>query len=246
MKLNKIVYRGVVLLLIVLIVGLLFGCQSKTATESATEAVTEATEAPKETQATEEGSSQGSEQGVIPSPLTAAPTDLPIATLEMADGQVIRIALYPQYAPNTVNNFIELSEAGFYDGLIFHRIINGFMIQGGDPQGTGSGGPGYGIPGEFMNNGFDNPMQHYPGVLSMARAQNPDSAGSQFFICQGETSFLDGDYAAFGLVFEGQAVVDALAAVPTDGGDRPIEDVVIKRIVIDRQGYSFDRVDKIQ
>lgn len=170
----------------------------------------------------------------------------PVATIEMADGQKIVVALYPQYAPNTVNNFIELSEAGFYNGLTFHRIIAGFMIQGGDPEGIGMGGPGYGIPGEFKDNGFENNLKHEPGVISMARAQDYNSGGSQFFICHGETSFLDNQYAAFGKVIEGMSVVDQIAQSEVDANDMPITPVVIKAIKIDRGGYVFDSVEKVK
>ena len=135
----------------------------------------------------------------------------PIVTIEMEDGSVMKAELYPQIAPNTVNNFISLIQKGYYDGVIFHRVIPGFMIQGGDPQGTGTGGPGYCIPGEFSHNGFSNDLKHSKGVLSMARTMVPDSAGSQFFIMHETSPHLDGDYAAFGQVIEGLDVIDAIA-----------------------------------
>ena len=150
--------------------------------------------------------------------------------ITMENGGVIKLELDHEAAPITVDNFVELVNDEFYDGLIFHRVISGFMVQGGDPTGTGSGGPGHQIKGEFSSNGWDNPISHKRGVISMARSQNPDSAGSQFFITHGDASFLDGDYAAFGTVVEGMDVVDEIAAVPTDAGDRPLDDVVIKTI----------------
>ena len=152
----------------------------------------------------------------------------PIVTFEMADGKVIKAELYPEIAPNTVKNFVSLVSKGFYDGLTFHRIIKGFMIQGGDPVGNGTGGPGYGIKGEFSSNGFKNDLKHEPGVLSMARAMNPNSAGSQFFIMHETSPHLDGDYAAFGKVIEGLENVNAIAEVRTDLSDRPLEDVVME------------------
>ncbi len=153
-----------------------------------------------------------------------------MVVIEMENGGVIKLELDSAAAPNTVKNFKSLVAKGFYDGLIFHRVISGFMIQGGCPQGSGMGGPGYHIPGEFTQNGFPNPLCHDRGVISMARAQNPNSAGSQFFIMHKDGNFLDGQYAAFGHVTEGMDVVDAIAAVKTDRGDRPLEDVRIQSI----------------
>ena len=146
----------------------------------------------------------------------------PVVTITMEDGSVMKAELYPEIAPNTVNNFLSLVKKGFYDGLIFHRVIPGFMIQGGDPQGTGMGGPGYSIKGEFSQNGFTNQLKHAKGVLSMARSMHPDSAGSQFFIMHEESPHLDGAYAAFGKVTEGVEVIDAIAAVPTNYMDRQL------------------------
>ena len=147
----------------------------------------------------------------------------PVITITMENGGVIKAELYPEYAPNTVNNFLALAGSGFYNGLIFHRVIPGFMIQGGDPEGTGMGGPGYCIKGEFTANGFTNNLKHTRGVLSMARAMNPDSAGSQFFIMHETYPSLDGQYAAFGKLIEGIEVVDKIASVKTDYNDRPLE-----------------------
>ena len=154
----------------------------------------------------------------------------PIVTIEMDTGKVMKLELYPEIAPNTVNNFISLVKKGFYNGVIFHRVIPGFMIQGGDPSGTGMGGPGYYIRGEFSGNGFQNNLKHTKGVLSMARAQHPDSAGSQFFIMHEDAPHLDGDYAAFGHVVNGMDVVDEIAATPTNYADKPLAPQVIKTI----------------
>lgn len=163
----------------------------------------------------------------------------PIITITMANGDVMKAELYPEIAPNTVNNFISLVKKGFYDGRIFHRVIPGFMIQGGCPDGTGMGGPGYSIKGEFAQNGFTNDLKHTPGVLSMARAMHPDSAGSQFFIMHKTSPHLDGAYAAFGKVTEGLEVVDKIANTPTDFRDRPLEEQVIVSITVDTQGTEY-------
>ena len=163
----------------------------------------------------------------------------PVITITMENGDVMKGELYPEIAPNTVNNFISLANKHFYDGKIFHRVIPGFMIQGGCPEGTGMGGPGYSIKGEFAQNGFDNDLKHTPGVLSMARAMHPDSAGSQFFIMHETSPHLDGAYAAFGKITEGLDVIDKIAKVPTDFRDRPLEDQVIATIVIDTLGETY-------
>jgi len=168
----------------------------------------------------------------------------PIVTITMENGDVMKAELYPEVAPNTVNNFISLINKGYYDGLIFHRVIEGFMIQGGCPDGTGMGGPGYSIAGEFSQNGFKNDLLHTPGVLSMARAMNPNSAGSQFFIMHKTSPHLDGAYAAFGKVTEGLEVVDKIATVPTAYGDRPYEDQVIKSMTVDTQGVDYPEPEK--
>lgn len=168
----------------------------------------------------------------------------PIITIEMENGDLIKAELYPEVAPNTVNNFISLVKKGFYDGLIFHRIISGFMIQGGCPSGTGMGGPGYQIKGEFSQNGFTNELRHTEGVLSMARAMHPDSAGSQFFIMHKESPHLDGQYAAFGMVIEGMDVVNKIAGVPTDYSDRPMEAQVMKKVTVDTKGIDYPEPEK--
>ena len=169
----------------------------------------------------------------------------PIATIEMANGDVMRLELYPDIAPNTVANFIELANAGFYDGLIFHRVISRFMIQGGDPQGTGMGGHGYSIKGEFAANGFENNLSHERGVISMARAGDPNSAGSQFFIMHADYPALDGQYAAFGRVIEGIEAVDHVAEVQTGTNDRPVEDQVIRSIRVETNGVEY-QAEKIK
>ena len=162
----------------------------------------------------------------------------PIVTFTMENGDTMKAELYPEVAPNTVNNFISLVKKGFYDGLIFHRIISGFMIQGGDPDGTGMGGPGYSIKGEFSYNGVDNNLKHSRGVLSMARAQHPDSAGSQFFIMHANAPHLDGQYAAFGKLIEGEDVLDSIASVDTDWNDRPRKPQVMKTVTVETFGAA--------
>ncbi|SHI66843.1 peptidyl-prolyl cis-trans isomerase B (cyclophilin B) [Dethiosulfatibacter aminovorans DSM 17477] len=169
----------------------------------------------------------------------------PIFKIEMENGDVMIGELYPDIAPNTVKNFVSLVNKGFYDGLIFHRVIKGFMIQGGCPQGTGTGGPGYGIKGEFKANGFDNDLKHDKGVLSMARAQNPNSAGSQFFLMHAKSPHLDGSYAAFGKVTEGLDIVDKIAETKTDFRDKPKEEQKIKKITIDLNGYEAEEPEKM-
>lgn len=168
----------------------------------------------------------------------------PIVTIEMENGDIIKAELYPDIAPNTVRNFLSLAGKGFYDGLIFHRVIRGFMIQGGDPDGNGTGGPGYSIKGEFARNGVVNELKHTKGVLSMARAQHPNSAGSQFFIMHQDTPQLDGDYAAFGKVIEGIENVDKIAEMPTDFMDRPLEDVVMKKVNAETFGIDYEEPEK--
>ena len=169
----------------------------------------------------------------------------PIVTIEMENGDVMKAELYPEIAPNTVNNFISLVKKGFYDGLIFHRVIPGFMIQGGDPLGKGIGGPGYSIKGEFRQNGFQNDLLHTRGVLSMARAGNPNSAGSQFFIMHDDAPHLDGGYAAFGKVTEGLEVVDRIASVRTGRNDRPLEPQVMKKVTVDTFGVEYPEPKKV-
>ena len=168
----------------------------------------------------------------------------PIVTFEMENGDIMKAELYPEIASNTVNNFISLVQKGFYDGLIFHRIIRGFMIQGGCPNGTGMGGPGYNIKGEFSQNGFKNDLAHTEGVLSMARAMHPDSAGSQFFIMHKNSPHLDGAYAAFGKIVEGMDVVNKIAETDTDYSDRPLEEQKMKKVTVDTQGETYPEPEK--
>lgn len=169
----------------------------------------------------------------------------PIVTFTMANGDVMKAELYPDVAPVSVNNFISLINAKFYDGLIFHRVIKGFMIQGGDPEGTGMGGPGYSIRGEFRQNGFENDLKHTAGVLSMARSMHPDSAGSQFFIMHKTSPHLDGAYAAFGKVIEGMEVVNRIAETNTDYSDRPLEDQVMQTVTVDTFGVDYPEPEKL-
>ena len=168
----------------------------------------------------------------------------PIVTIEMENGGVMKAELYPAIAPNTVNNFISLVKKGFYDGTIFHRVIPGFMIQGGDPEGSGMGGPGYSIKGEFTQNGFKNDLRHTPGVLSMARTMIPDSAGSQFFIMHETSPHLDGAYAAFGKLIEGLEVVDKIARVNTDYSDRPMETQKMAKVTVETFGVDYPEPEK--
>lgn len=163
----------------------------------------------------------------------------PIVTITMENGDVMKAELYPEIAPNTVNNFISLINHNFYDGVIFHRVIKGFMLQGGDPDGTGMGGPGYCIKGEFSGNGFKNDLKHTSGVLSMARTAVPDSAGSQFFIMHKDAPHLDGQYAAFGKIIEGMDVVNRIAEEPTDWNDRPLGDQVMKSVTVETFGVTY-------
>ena len=169
----------------------------------------------------------------------------PIVTFTMENGDVIKAELYPETAPNTVNNFISLINRNFYDGLIFHRVISGFMIQGGDPEGSGMGGPGYGIKGEFAQNGVSNDLKHTEGVLSMARSMHPDSAGSQFFIMHQTSPHLDGAYAAFGKVIEGMDAVNRIAETATDYSDRPREDQVMKSVTVECFGVEYPEPEKM-
>ena len=168
----------------------------------------------------------------------------PIVTIEMEDGGTIKAELYPEIAPNTVNNFVSLINKGFYDGVIFHRVIPGFMIQGGDPKGMGTGGPGYSIKGEFTRNGFKNDLKHERGVLSMARTMAPNSAGSQFFIMHKNSPHLDGQYASFGKVLEGMEVVDAIANTRRGPNDKPLTPQVMKKVTVETFGVEYPEPEK--
>ena len=169
----------------------------------------------------------------------------PIVTFEMENGDIMKAELYPEIAPNSVINFISLVQNGFYDGLIFHRVIRGFMIQGGCPDGTGMGGPGYTIKGEFSQNGFANDLRHTEGVLSMARAMHPDSAGSQFFIMHKNSPHLDGAYAAFGKITEGMDIVNKIAETATDYSDRPLEEQKMKKVTVDTMGVEYPAPERV-
>ncbi|MHB1392181.1 MAG: peptidylprolyl isomerase [Clostridia bacterium] len=169
----------------------------------------------------------------------------PLVTIEMENGDVMKLELYPDIAPNTVKNFISLANKGFYDGIIFHRVIPGFMIQGGDPQGQGIGGPGYGIKGEFKSNGFANNLKHDKGVISMARSSSPDSAGSQFFIMVANSPHLDGQYAAFGKVTEGIEAADRIVSVKRNHSDKPLEDQKMKKVTVDVKGVEYGEPEKL-
>ncbi len=169
----------------------------------------------------------------------------PVVTFEMENGDIMKAELYPEIAPNTVKNFFYLVNKGYYDGLTFHRVIRGFMIQGGCPEGTGMGGPGYTIKGEFYQNGVNNTLMHNEGVLSMARAMHPDSAGSQFFIMHKKSPHLDGAYAAFGKITEGMDVVNKIAETATDYSDRPLENQVMKKVTVETFGEAYDEPEKM-
>lgn len=173
------------------------------------------------------------------------PKELPVATIEFKDFGSVDIELYPHIAPNTVNNFISLANSGFYDGLTFHRIIKDFMIQGGDPDGTGMGGPGYSIKGEFTNNKFENDLAHTEGVISMARSQSKNSAGSQFFIVTKDAPHLDGQHASFGKVINGMDIIHEIENVETDGNDKPIKNVIIESVKVDTKGIDYKEPDKM-
>lgn len=172
--------------------------------------------------------------------------DNPIVTIKMKNGGVIKVELYPSIAPNTVNNFISLVNKGFYNGLIFHRVIPGFMIQGGCPQGTGIGGPGYSIRGEFSSNGFKNQLNHTKGVISMARANHPDSAGSQFFIMVADAPHLDGQYAAFGKVIEGEETAEKIVKTKTDFRDKPYEDQIMEKVTVETFGVEYKEPETLK
>lgn len=169
----------------------------------------------------------------------------PIVTFKLNNKKVIKAELYPSIAPNTVNNFISLVKRGYYDGICFHRVIPGFMIQGGDPKGNGTGGPGYSIKGEFTSNGFKNDLKHTRGVLSMARTMAPNSAGSQFFIMHADAPYLDGQYASFGKVIEGIDAVDDIASTKTDWSDRPYDDQIMEEVTVETFDISYDEPEKM-
>ena len=224
--------KNILLICSIFIIGLfaLIGCGNSSTTEQGKE----------NTEKTQEKSEQETKE------TKETNENLPIVTMKIKDYGTIELELYPEVAPNTVNNFISLANSGFYDGLTFHRVIKGFMIQGGDPDGIGTGGTGYSIVGEFTSNGFANSLKHTKGVISMARSKNPDSAGSQFFIMSADASHLDGDYAAFGKVISGIEVVEKIENVKTDSNDKPEQDVVIESITVDTKGVEYKEPEKIQ
>ncbi|XAM42716.1 Putative peptidyl-prolyl cis-trans isomerase [Terrisporobacter petrolearius] len=187
----------------------------------------------------------GCSQGEMNDEVRTPPKELPIATIVIKNYGTIEAELYPHIAPNTVNNFISLANSGFYDGLTFHRIIKDFMIQGGDPNGNGSGGPGYSIKGEFTKNKFKNDLKHTEGVLSMARSQNKNSGGSQFFIMTKDSPHLDGQYAAFGKIIKGIDIVHDIENIKTGNNDKPEKDIVIESIKVDTKGIKYDAPEKI-
>lgn len=187
----------------------------------------------------------GCSQGDINDEVRVPPKELPVATIVIKDYGTIEAELYPHIAPNTVNNFISLANNGFYNNLTFHRVIKNFMIQGGDPSGNGTGGPGYSIKGEFTKNKFKNDLKHTEGVLSMARSQNKNSAGSQFFIMTSTSTHLDGQYASFGKVINGMDIIHKIENVETDSSDKPIKDIVIESIDVDTKGIKYDEPEKM-
>ena len=192
------------------------------------------------------GAESGSNSDSDISDYASEVTENPIVTITMENDEKIMLELEPKAAPNTVANFISLVEDGYYDGLIFHRVIPGFMVQGGDPDGTGMGGPDYSIKGEFSSNDFENTLAHDRGVISMARTKDPDSAGSQFFIMVASASHLDGDYASFGKVIEGMDVVDKIVSVKRDGNDKPLENQKMKKVEVDTKGFDYPEPVKIK
>lgn len=217
--------KKVLLLIGVLIVGLLAACGTTSSDDNSNE-----------------NSSDQQASANYPSDVE----ENPVVTITMENDEQIILELYPKIAPNTVANFISLAEEGYYDGLIFHRVIPQFMIQGGDPDGNGTGGPGYGIKGEFSSNGFENELIHERGIISMARSSAPDSAGSQFFIMVADSPLLDGEYAAFGKVTEGMDVVDSIVSVERDASDKPLEEQKMKSVVVDTKGYDYTKPEVIE
>ncbi|WP_150265858.1 peptidylprolyl isomerase [Paenibacillus tepidiphilus] len=229
------------LLMLALLLLAVAGCGNKPAANNAANNAPQSN-ATAEPSAAPQDNASGAAQGEgVPSETASHP----VVTIEMEDGGIIKAELYPEVAPNTVNNFISLIKQGFYDGTIFHRVIPGFMIQGGDPDGTGMGGPDYSIAGEFTANGFTNNLAHTTGVLSMARSQAMDSAGSQFFIMAADSPHLDGQYAAFGKVIEGLDVVDAIVNLPRDDSDRPEQPPVMKKVTVDTLDVAYPEPQKM-
>lgn len=229
----SIMKKFIALLLAFVFVLSFSACDSKTADENETSPAGAVEDEGNET-ASADGSS---EKASVPE---VSEEDMPVATIELEDGRIIRFVMRPDVAPNTVANFISLASSGYYDGVIFHRVIPGFMVQTGDPDGSGFGGPGYVIKGEFSDNGVDNNISHVTGTVSMARkSYSPDTAGSQFFICVENSDFLDGQYAAFGTVIEGIDVAVDISEVKRDSNNKPLEDIVIKSVTVDTHGIDY-------
>jgi peptidyl-prolyl cis-trans isomerase B (cyclophilin B) len=239
----KLTTRKPVILLAVmcLMLAILAGCGNKPVNNNAAAGNGNSTTAGSEATTAPQDNAAAATEGV-----PSATASHPFVTIEMDNGAIIKAELYPEVAPNTVNNFISLIQKGFYDGTIFHRVIPGFMIQGGDPDGTGMGGPGYSIAGEFLNNGFTNNLLHTEGVLSMARGREMDTAGSQFFIMSATYPSLDGNYAAFGKVTEGLETVQAIVNLPRDNDDRPEQPPVMKKVTVDTLGVTYPEPQKVQ
>ncbi|WP_168118660.1 peptidylprolyl isomerase [Paenibacillus sp. HB172176] len=250
---NSVRLRSSFLLLMIALVLVMAGCgvnQGKTNNNSnnsqgsggnGSNATPAATKSPTATpEATEAPSPTPEDIGLL------GPEKHPVVTIELSNDKIIKVELYPEIAPNTVNNFVSLVSQGFYDGLIFHRVIPGFMIQGGDPDGNGTGGPGYSIAGEFSMNNFENKLKHTRGVISMARANDPDSAGSQFFIMVADAPSLDNKYASFGVVTEGMDAVDEIVAQDRDAQDKPVEPISMKKVTVDTKDMTFDEPVKVQ
>ncbi len=244
--------KPITLLFFLLSVLMLAGCGSKVVEDdkgSDSSAASDQTLVDKNNQTESETSDKDgniTDEATVTTSINNAGNQNPLVIIEMENGDVINIELYPDVAPNTVNNFVSLVKTGFYDGLIFHRVIPSFMIQGGDPMGVGIGGPGYGIKGEFSNNGFENNLKHERGVISMARSQNPDSAGSQFFIMVEDGLFLDGDYAAFGKVLSGMEAADTIVNSDRDQLDKPKQEQKMKKVRINTFGVDYPNPDVIK
>ncbi|WP_036720137.1 peptidylprolyl isomerase [Paenibacillus harenae] len=241
---------GVLLLLMAVLLVMASGCggtkmnSGNNSLGSGGNASTNApTESPTEEPAADE---PAAEEPIADEPVLLGPDKHPVVTIELSNDKIIKLELYPEIAPNTVDNFISLVQKGFYDGLIFHRVIPGFMIQGGDPEGTGMGGPGYSIPGEFSGNGFENKLRHTRGILSMARTNEPDTAGSQFFIMVADAPSLDNLYASFGKVTEGMEAVDEIVNQKTGANDRPVEPISMKKVTVDTLDMTFEEPKKAE
>lgn len=228
---------GMMLLLSLVLLVVVSGCGGGSKTNNNTTGATTPTEAP-----TEAPTETPAEEG----PELLGSDKHPVVTIELSNDKIIKLELYPEVAPNTVQNFISLVNKGFYDGVIFHRVIPNFMIQGGDPDGMGTGGPGYSIPGEFSSNGFENKLKHTRGVLSMARTNVPDSAGSQFFIMVADAPSLDNEYAAFGQVTEGMEAVDEIVNQKKGAGDKPETPIAMKKVTVDTLGMTFEEPKKTE